>query len=1296
MAAQLDRKNFVAVLVPTTFQEVPMRRFAFLLCTSSLILSIALITFTVALPPAAWAQAYFGTVSGELTDATGAVVQGATVMLSDEEKGFNFITTSDSSGRYLFRSVAPGLYSVTAEAKGFQKITSARFRVDINQNATTNLSLKVGAASQTVEVAAASQTIQTEDAETGQVVNRKFINDLPLIDRNVVSLTSLAPGVTPMDDQCGADCTGTNFVSNGSRGSTADILMDGASVTNSEPNGGVTQATYLPSPEAVEEFKVEQTNFSAEYGFSGASVVNMITRSGSNKFHGSGYEFFRDDSLDANDWFANRAGEPIPPLRRHNYGFTIGGPIKKNKTFFFFDLDRVKDTGLDARSGAVPTDAMRTGDFGEVCLANGGVWDKIAGHVNYGRCVTPNDPTTLVPSGQIWDPYLRWNDPNAGGAVANSASTFIPFNNISTYTSPGCDAAFLLAANGHPCPPPDPLFTPNVKGNLIDPIALKMMGLFPEPNFTAGGIYQNWVGSGSSQSHHTKFDIKIDHRFTQNNLLSGKFSYEKDTGSGLDCYKNFTDPCSGAPGWSNAHLFAVTDTHTFSPTLLLNTTLGFSRGVWHYLNYNPHGVSDPLGNLGFPSYLDSTGFKGVPAIFIDEYAAAGFANIGSDPFGNMLLGQDTGELSATLDKVHRSHEIKFGFDGRIHQMNYIQTNGPNGFFDFAEDGSNACPGEIASCGGDGMASFLMGKITQAPATNGWGSYYEIQFRPATTNYQYGFFVQDNWKATPKLTLNLGMRYDVTLPRTDRYNRQNSFDPNVTSPLNNGSITFDDAVTGAPTTVALKGGEVFASSGQRTTYVTDWSDIQPRFGFALQFAPKMVLRGGYGIYYGQSRSGVTGVVPYGSQGFNQYTNAIPTYQNKGDIMVLHLSDPFPSGLIQPPGSSLGLMNDVGFDANGPVRRAGANQTPYEQSWSVGIERELPKNILINAEYIGKKGTHLPFSGSTGRNHLGPWVESIPTTAADPDHPCKGGLSIPCLNFPVPNPFFGIITDPNSGLSSDTVSYSQLLLPYPQFGGVSTEPLLIANSSYHSLQLSAEKRYSNGLQFLVTYVWSKSIDDSSQADDNVTWLGSFSSLQDPNKPAMERSLSTFDIPHVIQFSYTYDLPFGRGRAFLGGIPRWADAIIGGWKTNGIWRIADGRPLTFQMADGIAIPTYGTQRPNISGTPKRNHASGFVDQYFVANTPDDHPNFVRPDDYTLGNAPRAFGSIRTPWQFTSSLSVGKQFPIREQMYVELRVEAQNALNHPVFQGPNTQVDDPGFGKITGTSIGPRQVQLGVKFNF
>jgi len=1209
------------------------------------LLPLVTISAAVLLPAMLFAQGYFGTVSGALTDTMGAVVQGAKVVLTDQQKGFTFHAMSDNAGRYLFRSIPPGVYAVSAEASGFQKAQSAALKVDINENATANLTLKVAGNTQTIEIVDEAQTIDTEDAVTGQVINRKFINDLPLIDRYVMDLSYLAPGVTDMDDQC-PNCGGTNFVSNGGRGASADILMDGASVTNFEPNGGVTQATYTPSAEAVEEFKVQQTNFSAEFGFSGGSVINMVTRSGTNRFHGSVYDFLRDQIFDANNWFNNLNGIPIPPVRRNDYGVTLGGPIFKNKTFFFFDYEGTRASTMSTAQAGVPSTAMRAGDFGEVCGSQGGTFNA------FGLCSEP--------SGQIWDPYSGYYDPNVGGAVRQ---TFIPYNNVAQYISPGS-----------PNLPPD-LEPPNVQGNLIDPVAQKMMNLFPAPNISGGTIYDNWIGSGANHGYNDQFDLKIDHRFSERNLLSVKYSQGWNHGTSFNCFKNFTDPCAGGPNQSTSHLFAINDTHTFTPTLLLNVTFGFTRGAMKIDAYNPNGVSDPLGQLGFPSYLGSNRFAGVPAIFIGgAYFSAGYTSAGTDPYGNYKQGQDTGQFTVALDKVRGAHEMKFGFEGRLHQQNYIQTNAPVGIFNFDEHGTSACPNDVSTCGGDGMASFLMG--------NTGSGYYEIQFQPATQNYQYAMFVQDNWKATHKLTLNLGLRYEVSLPRTDRHNRQNWFDPNVASPLNGGSISFPDPITGQDVTRQLLGGEVFANSNHRTNYVTDRTDIQPRFGFAYQFLPKMVMRGGYGIYYGQSRSGASGVVPYGGQGFNQYTNMITTYQNDGATPYLHLSNPYPNGLNQPTGSSLGLLNDVGYGANGPIRTPGMNQTPYEQSWSFGIERELPWNVVINAQYVGKKGTHLPFSGANQLDILGPQVEGYSSD------------QIAALNGYVDNPFYGIITDPNSVLSSQQVQGFQLEIPYPQFTSVTSDVQPIANSTYHALQIIAEKRYSNGLQLLMTYTWSKSIDDSSVADDNVTWLGSFTSLQNPNKPWLERSLSTFDIPSVLQFSYTYDLPFGRGKAMLGNMPRVLDAILGGWKTNGVWRLADGRPLAMSTYDGTSLPTYGGQRPNIVGTPRRNHGHDWINNYFA-----DPTVFQLPAPFTLGNAPRAIGSVRTPWSFNANLSLGKEFSlasVREGMNLELRLEAYNAFNHPVFGSPNTSVDDPSFGTITYTSNGPRQVQFGIKFNF
>jgi hypothetical protein len=1236
----------------------------------------------VLIPAVLFGQAYFGTVSGVLTDPTGAVIQGATVTLLDLDKGYKFNAKSDSTGRYLFISIPPGMYSVTAEMQGFEKTVRTHIKLNVTENATADLTLKIASATQSVEVKAQTQTLATEDAETGQVINRRFIDSLPLIGRDATELTYLAPGVTDMDDQC-HNCNNTGFVSNGSRGGSADILLDGASVTNVEANGGVTQMAYNPPVEAVEEFKVQQTNFSAEYGFTGASVINMVTRSGSNSFHGSAYDFLRNAITDANDWFANRAGNPRPKQQRNEYGGTFGGPIFKNKTFFFFDFEGTRAIGASTASAGVPSALERTGDFGELCTTQqGGVFgDASVGTTTYTNVCTDGNGN-LLPAGQLWDPYSGVYDPTQGLAVR---STPIPNNNIGTYISPGNPKlpSSLEPQSGTP-------------GNLIDPVAQTMINMFPSANSPAGGPQDNWTSSGPNHSTDAKMEIKIDQRFNAKNMLTAKYAQEWDNHYiNWSCFNNFVDPCSTGPNTSTGHTFAMNYTHTFNSSTLLNATLGFTRNAFTQDQYAYGGSTpDPLSALGFPSYLASNGFIGVPAIFINGYTSAGYTSLGDDPYGNYRQGENNSQLALTLSKVRGPHEMKFGFDGRLRQINYIQTNAPLGNFAFDNTGSSqATSTDSSTYGGDGMASFLMGQMKGAG-----NSGYEIQFRPAMENYQYAWFAQDNWKVTPSLTVNFGLRYELSLPRTERHNRQNWFDPNAINPLNGGSITYQDPLTQESVTRTLYGGERFTNANDRTNWDTDYKNIQPRFGFSIKVAPKTVMRGGYGIYFGMTRSTANGVGSYGTQGYNVSTSVISTYNNDGATPYLHLSNPFPNGFVQPAGRSLGLLNDVGYGAIGPIRGGYDTRAPYEQSWSFGFEQQFSWNVLLDVEYIGKKGTHLYFSGANSIDILGPQIEKYSST------------QINTLNTYVTNPFASVnggpISDPNSTLSSPTVQGYQLELPYPEFTGVTTDVQPIATSIYNGLQIKAEKAYSNGLQFLVTYTWSKSIDDSSIYDDNITYIGSFTSLQDPNKPWLERSLSTFDIPQVVQFTYTYDLPLGRGRAFLGNIPRALDAIVGGWKTNGIWRISAGRPLTVTVANGgTPLPTYGSQRPNITGTPRRagGSDSDWVNQYFA--NPD---VFQYPDPFTLGNAPRSLSSIRTPMVFSSDLSLQKEFSmakVREGLKAEIRLEAQNAFNHPTFSmgspGPygndTLNVGYSDFGQITGMSpIGPRQVQLALKVTF
>lgn len=1212
-----------------------------------------LFTLILITPATLWGQSYFGSVSGEITDPSGAVVPGAQITLVDQQKGYQFAATSDHVGRYLFTSVPPGTYSVSAEMRGFEKTVRTGVILNVNDNASVNLQMRVATGRQAVEVSAQAQNLQTEDAVTGEVVNRRFLNDLPLVDRYVLDFIELGPGMNDQSDTNSVGDTGTNFISNGSRGANSDILMDGATITNFEPNGGITNVIYAPSVDAVEEFKVEQTNFSAEYGFTGATIVNMITRSGSNSFHGSAYDFIRNQITDANNWFNDATDTPIPPVHRHNYGGTIGGPIIKNKTFFFFDWDGTRSSGMGTYQAGVPSAAERDGDFSELCAANGGTFGT------NGLCSTI--------AGQLYDPYSGTYQTPANGPAGAYRSAFIPYNNIAAYTSPG-----------NPNLAGTPYQLALAPGNLIDPVAQKMMNLFPAANIPGGNIYDNWIASGATPSADDQFDIKIDHRFSEKHMVTVKYSQGWSSTTPYKCFKNFTDPCGSGQNVGASHLIAINDTYTFSPTLLLTSTLGYTRGSENIDAYDKSLNADPLGTLGFPSYLESNGFLGVPAIFIGPgYYSAGYTDIGQDPYGNYVQGQDTGQWSELLTKVKGKHELKFGFEGRLHQQNYIQTNAPVGTFNFGSLGSSQCPDpDITVCGGDGMASFMMGSMI------GGGAGYEIQFEVASENYQYAGFTQDNWKISPRLTLNLGVRYDVSLPRTERHNRMNWFDPNVVSPL---------SVPGMGT---LYGGEEFTNSRVRTDWDTDFRDFQPRLGFAYQLESKTVVRGGYGIYFSQPRSGANGLLSYGSQGFNQYTSSINTYQNDGATPWLHLSDPFPNGLIQPTGSSLGLLNDVGYGAVGPLKTPAAARTPYEQSWSFGIEHQLSPSTMLEVEYIGKKGTRLYFGGDNNLDILGPQAANLSSTEI-------GNLT----NY-VNNPFASVLTNSyysNSVLTSPTVQAFQLALPYPQFTGVTLDEPPSANSIYNALQITLEKHYSNGLQLSVNYTWSKSIDDSSVADTNVAWLANYGQnsvnygLEDPYLPNLERSLSTFDMPQQLKFDYTYDLPFGRGRAFLSNMSRPLELIFGGWKTAGVWTLHDGWPLQFVTTGcGTPVLTWGCQRADIIGRPVRSGGSdgNWINNYFASPV-----NFQIPAPYTLGTAARAVGSVRSPFTFTNNLSVMKDFALsqkHEAMKLELRLEAQNAFNHPVFGTPDTGVGDPNFGVISYTAISPRQCQLALKIYF
>jgi hypothetical protein len=1202
--------------------------------------SIRLIALLIALLAAhsARAQVYSGSLTGLVTDPSGAVIPNAPAVLTDEEKGFTFKAITGSDGRYVLRNLAPGKYRLAITAPGMRPYKSGEIILDVGQNAQEDVHFELQGSVETVSVAGSAPLLQTQDASTGQIINRKFINDLPLTSRSVFNLAELSPGVTQAPGgSFGLNAGATNFISNGGRNSTADIVMDGVSQTNQENNSGITTALYTPPVDAVEEFKVQQNTYSADIGFGGNTVINVVTKSGTNEYHGSAYEFLQNSALNANNWFNNQNGVKKSPSKQNQYGGTIGGPIRKNKFFFFGDYQgtTARNTGT-ARAG-VPSAAERTGDFGELCGRAGGTFDSA------GRC--------SAAAGQLWDPMTGTYSSSAGGAVRNA---YIPFDNLATYISPG-----------NPNLAGTPYALPNRPGNLIDPVALKMMQYFPLPNVAVGTAsynpLNNWIGTNGGKNTDNRYDTKFDYRISDATQVTGRFSQSISNSEGVNCFGNIADPCTQGPNNSHSYSASLNYSHVFTPTLVLNVTYGYARSFSF-----THGIAtdfpsfSPVTTLGLPSYILTSGFVATPNVtFGNGYQAVSSQNLGSQTFSILHYPLDTHDLNATFNKVKGKHEMKFGYEGRLHIISFLQVGYPEGQFSFAQTGTSQTP--ASGTGGDPLASLLIG-FPQG------GSGYGVDVAVTTRNFAHAWYFQDNWRVTDKLTVNAGLRYELTLPRTERYNRMSWVDPNAVSPLQ---------VPGLP---QLKGGLDFASNNNPSPYNVDPLNFGPRFGIAYRAPLGLVVRTGYGIFFDVIKGAAAGTGGGGFTGFNFNTPLLTTYNNDGATPYGRISNPYPSGVQLPPGSSQGLLTGLGLGVSGPIPTW--NNTPYIQTWNFGLQREVKGNILLDANYVGTKGTHLYFGGAGSINYLGIGVESLNAT------------QISQLNSLVANPFFGVITNPASSLSSATVLQSQLNKPYPQFSGLSGNDPPWANSIYNALQLRAEKRFSNGFQLLVTYVFSKSIDNSSVACGCTTWLGGATSLQDPNRRYLERSVSQYDIPQVFQFSYVYNLPFGKGRHWGANLNPVVNAVLGGWQTNGIWRFDDGMPVSLTVSNSRPLPTYGTQRPNLLQTLTRNNGPTWMTQYFT-----DPQAAVTPAPFTVGNAPREISSVRVPGTATAALSLFKQFRmtvLREGSFLEVRAEAFNALNHPQFAGPNITVGSSAFGTVTSQANSPRQVQLAMKLYF
>ena len=995
-----------------------------------------------------------------------------------------------------------------------------------------------------------------------------------------MGLTYLTPGVVGSGGRRGDN--NTNFVANGSRNSTSDVLLDGVTVVTVEQNSGITDLKFSPSVDAVQEFKMQTNFFSAEYGQTGGAVVNMVTKSGTNDFHGTGYYFVRHSDLNANDWFANRGGRSRPFYRRDQLGGVIGGPLRKDKTFFFATYEYTKAKSPISSTATFPTLLQREGDFSQ----------------------TRNTAGQLM---TIYNPFNTVTD--AAGNI-----TRLPFpGNV-------------------------------IQRSMHDPVAMKSMAYFPKPNQAGTPITEtnNWFEQGINLGPGHQTNLRGDHNFTDKTRLSGRYSYGRGTGTPPNLFGegNPAFTYNYGPSQSTSHSIVADLTRVQSATTVWSLRYGLTYSTYWR---NPMEPFD-LTTLGFPNYMkEQATFLVFPTIAPEAYT-----DIGTEGWLIMDRQEGVHHVSGSYSKIVGGHNMKAGGETRRNFLDYAQPGYPSGQFSFGRGitcrDRFSCPGNE----GNGVATMLLGW--------GTGNQFHIDPKVFTRSAYYGFYFQDDWKITRKLTLNLGLRYDFDVPRWETLNRQSYWDLNAQSPVR---------VSGLDTRGVFR----FVNDDRRSPFDGDYNNWQPRVGLAYALTQKTAIRAGYGLFYQLSLATVFG---HTGAGFN--VNSTSNFSlDSNATLYAHLNNPYPDGMLLPPGSSQGESTFIGLGA-GTILPSN-NRNPEYHSWNLSIQQELPFQSVLEVNYTGSRGTHL----------------FLPFTSLTPLPQNYWSMGRSALTAAVPNPFYGVITDPKAtNLNRQTVQLFRLLRPMPHFDGanVATAEPPRADSNYHAMQVKWEKRYSRGLTTLIHYTWSKMIDNSSHGSGNYSWLGGSTSIQNIWDLRGERSLSAHDVAHRVVMTGAWEMPFGKGRRWGSNWNRAVDLIAGGWEISGMAIFQSGMPLQVTQSGGSIWD--GTQRPDLIGDPS---TTGSVTSRLIKYF--NEAAFLKPALDVPGTAPRNL-NYRGPGIKTLDAALLKSFRITERQRFEFRLEAQNATNTPIFAEPNTSFGSTSFGQITGTKIGPRNVQLGFKYYF
>jgi hypothetical protein len=1122
-------------------------------------------------------------VSGTVTDATGGVLAKVKVTLVNERTNETRTQTTNENGLYTFPQAPPSTYRVEAGANGFKKSVRSAVTVDVQQTTTVDIQLAVGAVTESVEVTGALLQLQTNTSSLGQVVNNQQIMDLPLVGRNTLSLIGLTSGAQPMGAFGGiparTNAYNQGFISSsGSQACTNETLIDGAPANTALYNA----PAYVPVVDAVEEFKVQTNSFSAEFGRTGGSVVNIVTRSGGNQLHGSLYEFFRNNHLDANNWFNNRAGLALPPYTTNQFGVAAGGPVDiphvyngKDKTFWFFNYEGLRDSKANTVTWTIPTQAQLQGNF------SGGA--------------------------TIYDPL---------SSTVNASGSYIrtPFpNNV-------------------------------IPATQIKAVSAKFAALWPAPNAagTASGA-NNFVATGAVKNVWDSFNARVDHNFGDKIRLFGRVS-TSEAQRGAHDYFNFdfaggVNPGGGdVPLHFNARNAMLDYTQTLSPTFVFEFRYGFVR---QHIDKVPPGYGLDYTMLGLPSALNQE----LPVHALPAIAPSGFNGIAPNSSDLIARNDNTHSWQGSFTKVSPKHQLKFGADFRFIPIGELQPTSPEPSFSF-NSAFTSGPNALTGSGGNSIASFLLGDAVSGSVDN----------TPSISiSYRYfGGYVQDDYRVSAKLTLNLGVRWEVETARNERYNRLSWFDPAVSNPM---GTQF-----GLPN---LLGGLEFPGVNGNTTRqkLTNYHNFGPRFGFAYNVLPKTVIRGGYGLFYLPGTGDDQGT-NLGASGFFVSTT-FNSSLNGGITPADNLGNPFPNGINQPTGSSLGLKTLIGQDLVSVYHQ---DRSAYAQEWNLDVQQQFPHNTLLDVAYAGNKGTALPVDIQADQL---------------PDRYLSMGSA---LLTQVPNPLFGIVT--TGPLSSSTVAAEQLLRPFPEYDSVNVRAVREGDSIYHALQVKVERRFSGGFSLLAAYTLSKAITDAgSRLSINFANPG----IQDSNNLRGERSLAEFDTPQRFIISYNWELPFGSGKPLLGGAGKALNMIVGGWQINGVTTFQNGQPLGLTTSVNNTHSLGGGSRPNNNGTSAKLGGSteSRLTQYFNTSV------FSAPAAFTFGNTSRTLPDVFAPGVKNFDFSILKNTRFRDRYNVQFRAEFFNGLNNVTFGAPGTTQGTSSFGVISSAADG-RVVQFGLKLLF